>query len=164
MPAQSVAVSNFANSIARLKAQAVREKEKRKALMEQEELIARLAPPWQQQQQQQQQQGAALHNFSAASAEAPRHVQADTPLRFDEEDTGREVQLFSFRKNLWENVRVVGVRLDAGADPSPQSDARGAARARPPVLHLVAIEGGNPCWADLRRKPVRWPVSEEEEE
>lgn len=75
------------------------------------------------------------------------------------------MQLFSFRKNLWENARVLGVRLDVGADQSFHSDAgaRGAARARPSVLHLVAIEGSNPCWADLRRKPVRWPVVEEDE-
>ena len=137
------AVAHIANSIARLKAQAEREKERRRVLREEEEAMARTAA---------QRPRNNSHLSPAHNREAQEHGQVQTqgrelkhgqdqsgPLCFGPADIGSHFQLFSFRHNQWGRATVLEVRVD----PS------GA------VMHLVKSGAELPVWLDLRRKPVR---------
>jgi hypothetical protein len=137
------AVTHIANSIARLKAQAEREKERRRVLREEEEAMAstaaqvprnnsHLSPAHNREAQE--------HSQVQPQGQGPKHGQVQSgPLSFGPADIGSHFQLFSFRHNQWGRAMVLEVRVD----PS------GA------VMHLVKNGAENPVWLDLRRKPVR---------
>lgn len=131
--ASSAAAKNhFAQSIARLKAQAEREKERRRAFGEAKIVTESLAL-------------SPRSGISDLDSSRPALSTQPPLITFTQQDKGASLQIFSFRRNEWETVSI----LDVGEDPKGVT------------MHKIMLEGAQQgVWTDLRRKPVREAIQE----